>query len=229
MDFSLPAVLDSPRFSRALEVVESVVTVPESGTLVEFLELLVRWNRRINLVSRASDPTDLLADALVDAAALTRILETGDGTERSELRPRRTVADLGAGAGLLSVALALLAPGLDLVLVESNTRKAGFLRRVAALLADRGTGGFEVEDARLEELEEGPRRHRLWRAAFSRAVWPPEEGWGRAAPHLIPGGLYIALTGPDATAPQGWSRSSYADLFPHPEGYSSRRLLWRYK
>ncbi|MCX7022583.1 MAG: class I SAM-dependent methyltransferase [bacterium] len=246
MDFSTPDVLDSPRFSRALEVVESVMPVPSSATLVEFLELIVRWNRRINLVSRTSDPADLLADALVDAAALTRIIEAGYGTERSErselcpgqteLRPRRTelcprqtVADLGAGAGLVSVALALLAPGLDLVLVESNTRKAGFLRRVAALLADRGTGGFEVENARLEELEEGPRRHRLWRAAFSRAVWPPEEGWRKAAPHLTTGGLYIALTGPGTTAPEGWSRANYAELFPHPEDYSPRRLLWRSK
>ncbi|OGD78363.1 MAG: hypothetical protein A2Y64_00110 [Candidatus Coatesbacteria bacterium RBG_13_66_14] len=222
-------MLDSPRLSRAIEVVESVAPVPSSGMLAEYLELLVRWNRRTNLVSRASDPTDLLADALVDAAALTRVLETGDGTERSELRPRRTVADVGAGAGLVSFALSLLAPGLDLVLVESNTRKAGFLRRVAALGADRVTGGFEVVNARLEELEEGPRRHRLWRAAFTRAVWPPEEGWRRTAPHLTAGGLYIALAGPDATAPRGWSRAVYADLFPDAEGYGSRRLMWRSK
>jgi len=229
VDFSTPGVLDSPRFSRALEVVGSVVSVPVSGTLADFLELLVRWNRRVNLVSRASDPVKILADALVDAAALTRILEVGDGNERTELCPRQTVADLGAGAGLVSVSLSLLAPGLDLVLVESNTRKAGFLRRVAALLADRRTGGFEVENARLEDIEEGPRRHRLWRAAFSRAVWPPAQGWRRAAPHLPTGGRYIALVGPGTTAPEGWNRVLYADLFPHPEDYRSRSLLWRSK
>jgi 16S rRNA G527 N7-methylase RsmG len=215
VDFSLPAVLDSPRFSLALEVVGSVSPVPPSGTLAEFLELLVRWNRRANLVSRASDPADLLADALVDAAALTQVLEAGDGK----------VADLGAGAGLVSFAIALLAPGLDLVLVESNAHKVDFLRRAAALLSGRGIGGFEVVDARLEELDEGT----LWRAAFSRAVWPPAQGWRKAAPHLIPGGLYTALAGPDAAAPRGWNRADYAELFPHPEGYGSRSLLWRYK
>jgi 16S rRNA G527 N7-methylase RsmG len=213
VDFSTPDVLDSPRFSRALAVVGSVATVPETGTLVGFLELLVRWNRRSNLVSRASDPGGLLADALVDAAALTRVLGTGDGR----------VADLGAGAGLVSVALTLLTPGIDLVLVESNERKADFLRRTAAFLADRGIGGFEVENARLEELGESPPR--LWRAAFSRAVWTPAQGWMKTAPHLAPGGLYIALVGPDATVPDGWSQTRYAELFPHPGGYASRRLF----
>jgi 16S rRNA G527 N7-methylase RsmG len=208
-------MLDSARFSLALEVVGSVSPAPSAGTLAEFLELLVRWNRRTNLVSRASEPADLLADALVDAAALTRVLETGGGK----------VADLGAGAGLVSFALALLAPGLDLVLVESNAHKVDFLRRAAALFSGRGIGGFEVVDARLEELDEGT----LWRAAFSRAVWPPALGWKKAAPHLIPGGLYTALAGPDTTAPKGWRRADYTELFPHPAGYGSRSLLWRYK
>ena len=222
-------LLASPRFSRALAVVESVGLVPEPGTLAGFLELLVRWNRRSNLVSRASDPGHLLTDALVDAAALTRVLGAGDGTKRSESYPRQTVADLGAGAGLVSVPLTLLAPDLDLVLVESNKRKADFLRRAATLLADRGTGGFTVVNARLEESQEGPQGHRLWRAAFSRAVWPPAQGWRTAAPHLTLGGLYIALVGPGATTPEGWSGAGYADLFPNPEGYASRRLLWRIK
>jgi 16S rRNA G527 N7-methylase RsmG len=215
VDFSLPDVLDSPRFIRALEVVGSVSPVPLSGTLAEFLELLVRWNRRTNLVSRASEPADLLADALVDAAALTRVLGTGDGE----------VADLGAGAGLVSFALALLAPGLNLVLVESNAHRVGFLRRAAALFSGRGTGAFEVVDARLEELDAGT----LWRAAFSRAVWPPAQGWNGAAPHLAPGGLYVALVGPDSAAPAGWEKTRYAELFPNSGGYASRGLLVKRK
>jgi 16S rRNA G527 N7-methylase RsmG len=219
VDFSTPDVLDSARFNRALGVVGSVASVPESGTLIGLAELLARWNRRINLVSRASDPASILADALVDAAALTRVLGPGDGE----------VSDLGAGAGLVSVALALLAPDLELVLVESNTRKSDFLRRTAAFLADRRTGGLTVVNARLEELEGGPRGHRPWRAAFSRAVWPPVQGWRRAAPHLTLGGLYIALVGPDADAPEGWNRADYAELFPDPEDYGARKLLWRIK
>jgi 16S rRNA G527 N7-methylase RsmG len=208
-------VLDSLRFRRALEVVAGVSPVPPVETMGELLELLVRWNRRFNLVSRASDPADLLADALVDAAALTRIVQAGDGE----------VADLGAGAGLVSTAALLLRPDLDLVLIEANAHKTGFLHRVSAMLAARGAGGFRVLEGRLEELEEGPR----WRAAFSRATWTPDEGWRKARRLLKRGGAYIALAGPRSARPAGWNRERYADLFPDPKDYSSRVLLWRKK
>jgi len=197
---------------RASAVVESIVSVPPREKLGEILELLVRWNRRFNLVSRASDPGKILADALVDAAALTLALEAGGGK----------VADLGAGAGLVSWALSFMMPETELVLVEANARKAGFLRRVAGMLSGK-KGGFTIVNTRLEEIKAGP----LWRAAFSRAVWPPAQGWRLAAPHLAPGGSYTILAGPGTPTPRGWGLFLYQDLFPDCGDYSARRLLRR--
>ncbi len=196
-------------------MVGGVSSVPPVGLMRDLLVLLVRWNHQFNLVSRACNPADLLADALVDAAALTRVIEVDSGV----------VADLGAGAGLVSTALLLLNPGLGLELVEANAHKVSFLRRVAAMLTDQGRGGFRVINTRLDAFEGGPR----WRTAFSRATWSPKEGWRRASPHLVKGGVYVALVGPKTIPPNGWNQKRYDELLPNPEDYSTRMLLWQRK
>jgi 16S rRNA (guanine527-N7)-methyltransferase len=105
------------------------------------LALLERWNPRINLVSRST-----LADAwsrhFADSAQLWR------------LRPpdARLWLDLGSGAGFPGLVIAALAaeasPGLHVRLVESDQRKAAFLREAA-----RAAGlSVEVLDARIESL-----------------------------------------------------------------------------
>jgi 16S rRNA G527 N7-methylase RsmG len=86
-----------------------------------YRRLLAAWNRRFNLVSRDADLDALLEDAIVDAAALTRVLP-----------PAGRVADVGAGAGLVALSLSLLRP-VRLVLVEPRRRRASFLRRLAGL------------------------------------------------------------------------------------------------
>lgn len=103
--------------------------------------LLAQWNPRINLVSRAT-----LSDAwrrhFADSAQLWRHAPPG----------ARTWLDLGSGAGFPGLVIAALAaehaPDLRVRLVESDQRKATFLRTVihaAALPA-------AVEDARIEAL-----------------------------------------------------------------------------
>ena len=86
-----------------------------------YRRLLAAWNRRFNLVSRDADLDALLEDAIVDAAALSRVLPAAG-----------RVADIGAGAGLVALCLSLLRPG-RLVLVEPRRRRASFLRRLAGL------------------------------------------------------------------------------------------------
>jgi len=84
--------------------------------LVAYVELLTAWNRRINLVGR-----DTLGDVwrrhILDCAQIYPHIPNS----------ARSVVDLGTGAGLPGLVLAILgAPGVQLV--ESDTRKAAFLR-----------------------------------------------------------------------------------------------------
>jgi 16S rRNA (guanine527-N7)-methyltransferase len=87
--------------------------------LEAYAELLARWNARINLVS----PRDLprLWDRHIDdAAQLVPLIPPAT----------RRIADLGSGAGLPGLVLAILT-GLDTHLVERDKRKAAFLREAA--------------------------------------------------------------------------------------------------
>lgn len=92
--------------------------------LEEYAALLTSWNARINLVSK---PTiaDLWTRHILDSAQL---FDLAPGTAR-------TWADLGSGGGFPGLVIAILAaerrPDLRVTLVESDRRKAVFLRTVA--------------------------------------------------------------------------------------------------
>jgi 16S rRNA (guanine527-N7)-methyltransferase len=108
--------------------------------LALYLELLRRWQRAINLVGRGT-----LADPwrrhFLDCAQLAVLVPAAAGS----------VVDLGSGAGFPGMVLAILGvPGVRLI--ESDLRKAQFLREVA-----RATGtAVEVHAARIEHLPGWP-------------------------------------------------------------------------
>jgi 16S rRNA (guanine527-N7)-methyltransferase len=95
-----------------------------------YAALLEKWNRSINLVSRAS-LTDLWRRHMLDSAQLWPLLPPPQ--ERPRGRPRK-VLDLGSGAGFPGLVLAIMAGtggGGDFHLVEADEKKAAFLREAA--------------------------------------------------------------------------------------------------
>lgn len=91
------------------------------GTLEEFVEMLIRWNERINLFSRKED-ANLWERHVVDSAQLL------------PLAPQRakTWLDVGSGGGFPGIICAVIAKyqrrPIAFTLVESDSRKAAFLR-----------------------------------------------------------------------------------------------------
>ena len=89
-----------------------------------YAELLTKWNPAINLVSKSTLP-DLWTRHFADSAQLLEIADISMGTW----------ADLGSGGGFPGLIVAILAaekaPGLKVTCVESDQRKATFLRTVA--------------------------------------------------------------------------------------------------
>ena len=90
--------------------------------LAIYVDLLGQWNRRINLVS-ANTMGDVWRRHILDSAQLFKLL------------PRRTqiLTDLGSGAGLPGLILAAMGVP-DVHLIESDLRKATFLREAARLM-----------------------------------------------------------------------------------------------
>lgn len=110
----------------------------------------------------------------------------------AELIPHRgKVVDIGSGAGLPGLVLAIARPDLDLVLVESRHRPTVFLDEC---IEELGMSSVTVRRARAEELPAGMGADVVTARAV--AGLPRLAGWGR--PLLHPGGLLLAMKGDTA-------------------------------
>lgn len=107
-----------------------------SAGLVAYFDLLRRWNRKINLTS-ISDPDEAVDRLLLEPLAAAAYFAQGS-----------TLADLGSGGGSPAIPLALALRSPRLLMVESRSRKAAFLREAAREIQLAAT----VETARFEEV-----------------------------------------------------------------------------
>lgn len=109
----------------------------QCGKLLDYLDLLVRWNAVYNLTA-VRDSADMITRHLLDSLAIAPLV-------RGE-----TLADLGTGPGLPGIPLAILAPERKVTLVDSNGKKTRFLREAVRVL---GLANARVEQARVEAAQ----------------------------------------------------------------------------
>lgn len=103
--------------------------------LLDYVELLMRWNAAYNLTG-VRDPADMVTRHLLDSLAVAAYVQ-GD-----------SLADLGSGAGLPGIPLAILEPARQHVLIDSNGKKTRFLREAVRTLA---LDNVRVEHSRVED------------------------------------------------------------------------------
>ncbi|MGH8112289.1 MAG: 16S rRNA (guanine(527)-N(7))-methyltransferase RsmG [Rhodanobacteraceae bacterium] len=104
-----------------LATLDVAVAGDAQARLIAYVDLLAHWNRAYNLTA-VRVPADMVARHLLDSLA---ILPHVHGT---------TLADLGSGAGLPGIPLAVASPDVSVTLIESNGKKARFLREAARSL-----------------------------------------------------------------------------------------------
>ena len=189
------ARMESQRFPEALQreldaglaalQLEPALAAP----LLAYLALLDRWNRTYNLTA-VRDPADMVARHLLDSLAMLPFV--GDGA----------LADLGTGPGLPGIPLAIARPQLQVTLVESNGKKARFLREAVRTLQLRNA---RVAESRIESLDEPAAYDAITARALATLPLIVELGG-----HLLkPAGRLLAMKGarPDeeiAALPDGW-------------------------
>jgi 16S rRNA (guanine527-N7)-methyltransferase len=91
-----------------------------------YLDLLLKWNSKLNLTA-IRGPEEIVTRHFGESLFAARQLFPGADSHESAV-------DIGSGAGFPGLPLKLLAPSLQLTLVESNQRKATFLREVGRAL-----------------------------------------------------------------------------------------------
>ncbi|MFC0676268.1 16S rRNA (guanine(527)-N(7))-methyltransferase RsmG [Lysobacter korlensis] len=114
-----------------------------AAPLLDYLALLARWNRTYNLTA-VRDPGEMVGKHLLDSLAMHAFVEPLVATGGA-------LADLGTGAGLPGIPLAIVKPGLRVTLVESNGKKARFMREAIRQL---GLKDVRVAESRIEALDE---------------------------------------------------------------------------
>ena len=104
----------------ATELAASEVTLPRLALeqLSTYLELLLRWNRRINLTG-LRDPRLIVRRLFGESLYVANVVEL-----------KGWLVDVGSGAGFPGLALKLAVPELRVTLVESHHRKGAFLKEV---------------------------------------------------------------------------------------------------
>ncbi len=111
-----------------------------AAQLERYLDLLEKWNRTYNLTA-VRDRSRMATHHVLDSLAVLPYLP-----DRADLR----LLDIGSGAGLPGIPLAIARPDWRVTVVDSNHKKGAFMRQVAGELS---LGNVEVRVARVEALD----------------------------------------------------------------------------
>ena len=166
--------------------------------LEAWTRLLLAWTGAINLTA-IREPAAIAREHLLDSLSAVALLRGGAA---------EGILDLGSGAGLPGIPLAVAIPEARVLLVESVGKKAAFLRTaIAALGLD---GRVTVAAVRAEALAAAGHQREAWGAVTIRAVAALPELVELAFPLLRPGGRLVA-----------WKRGALDD-----ELAAARRAIW---
>ena len=152
-----------------------------SEPLCRYLALLLKWNRVYNLTA-ITEPEQMIThhvlDSLVIAAPLDQLLDDIDAP---------TILDVGTGAGLPGIPLAIARPAWTLTLLDSNSKKTAFVAQAAAEI---GLTNISVFTARAEALTGGQ-----FDVVVSRAFSSLRDLVSRTRVALAPSGFWAAMKG----------------------------------
>ena len=130
---------ESERLLLATQTLGLSVSPDKIEQLVAYVDLLEKWNRAYNLTA-IRDRREIVDRHLIESLSIAPFL-SGDSR-----------VDVGTGAGLPGIPLAIIEPGVHYVLLDSNGKKTRFLSEVKRALA---LSNINVETTRVESWRPG--------------------------------------------------------------------------
>lgn len=113
------------------------LSAQQQTQLLDYLALLLKWNSAFNL-SAIRDPIEALDKHILDSLSLYRFIESG-----------KRYLDIGAGAGLPGIPLAIICPDIAITLIDSNGKKTRFIHQA---ITELGLTNAVVLQTRVEQL-----------------------------------------------------------------------------
>jgi 16S rRNA (guanine527-N7)-methyltransferase len=169
----------------------------ESKKLSLYIDEILTWNSRLNLISKVNTP-DVLVRLVKQCVSMWDFMIK----QAPELEKKRSikVIDIGSGAGFPGLVWKLLHPEISLTLVERKSRKALFLDKAAALLS---IGGIRVIERDVHALTGDGDYMEAFDIASMLAVAPPQKHARILEKLLVSGGFFMTLRSPkEKTIPE---------------------------
>ncbi|MHA3904293.1 16S rRNA (guanine(527)-N(7))-methyltransferase RsmG [Castellaniella sp. WN] len=204
------------RLESALDALDMRADHARVPALLGYLGQLQHWNKAYNLTA-VRDPGKMLVQHVFDSLAI--VPELRARWPRCALR----VADMGSGAGIPGIILAICQPDWSVVCVDAVGKKTAFIRQAAGVL---GLKNVRAEHGRIESMDSLQAD-----LVISRAFASLSDFVRVAAHHRAPGGTMLAMKGQDPVAERvaleagtGWSVTRTVELRV-PEMDARRCLL----
>ena|SRR5579859_2556851 len=178
------------------------------AALLAYVELLLRWNQAYNLTA-VRDPAEMVSKHLLDSLTILSFVAGPD------------LADVGTGAGLPGIPLALARPDLKFTLIDSNGKKTRFVTQATAELQ---LSNVTVVQARTEDWQPAAPFDQVVSRAFASLGDFARLAGGLAAP----GGRLLAMKGADPRDEMAALPAGFRVLKVHPlkvPGLDAERCL----
>ena len=170
----------TPRAALERGVADLALALPPGAIerMLQYVALLKKWNRTYNLTAVREEGA-MIGQHLLDSLAVLPHLPAHE---------RTTLADVGSGAGLPGIPLALARPSWRVTLIDSSDKKAAFLRQATLEL---GMDNVELHQGRVEQWHPAQRFDVVISRAFAEL-----RAFVAACRHLVaPAGVLAAMKG----------------------------------
>jgi 16S rRNA (guanine527-N7)-methyltransferase len=160
------------------------LTAPEVPALTKYMNLLTKWQKSQRLIG-STEPTWIVDNVIVDSLLFRRAIPTAIST----------LCDVGSGAGIPGIPLAIVMPDVDVTLIEARQKRGSFLSAAIRELALRNC---RLLNQRLEDVAQVLTGR--FDAVVMRCAGSPSLLIAQLRVVLAPGGVVVA-SGPPKRAP----------------------------
>lgn len=204
------------RLSAAAEQLGLTLQDSQVQQLSSYLEQMQRWNRTYNLTA-IRDPQQMLVQHLFDSLAVVNPLS-------QVLGHQARLYDVGSGAGLPGVVLAIMRPKWQVCCIDAVEKKTAFVRQISGVLQ---LPNLQAQHTRIEQQEPAQ-----CDAVISRAFASLDDFAMLAGAHVRNGGTLVAMKGkvPDdeiqALHARGLWQLEQIQTLTVPDLDAQRCLIW---